>query len=156
MEPNPVGLQPGTLTLDFSQPMATGALAAALFHDSRRGSGQQLPTSGVGTVTRDAYGRMWFGQDASLLMFDGRRWMTYTQESGLGSGDITALYGAENGDLWVGYGSGSTAISRLRGTTWTHYPRQLTPSLNIERVTTIGEDGQGILWVGTSGGMHAL
>ncbi len=62
INPNPVGLQRGTVTVDFSKPMSMTALPAASFHDAWRGTTQQVFSDTANVMAKDVLGRMWFGR----------------------------------------------------------------------------------------------
>lgn len=160
LAPNPVGIQRGTVTIDFSAPMATTAPPAASFHDARRGTTQNF-TFPAGYMAKDPQGRVWVagspmmtpGTSPLLVMYNGRQWITYTLPSGVGTSGISALYAANNGDLWVGRTCCSDSrINRLRGTSWTTYTQQLNGGVYLNDVATIGEDGSGNIWIGDNAG----
>ncbi|HEX5706346.1 MAG TPA: two-component regulator propeller domain-containing protein [Pyrinomonadaceae bacterium] len=72
--------------------------AVTLFHG--------LPSDRVRAVAQASDGAMWFGTDAGLARYDGRRTQTVTEE-GLASRQITALRFDEAGALWVGTDAGA-------------------------------------------------
>ena len=79
--------------------------AVTLFHG--------LPSEQVRAVAQDAEGLMWFGTDAGLARYDGRRIQTVSDEEGLASRRVRALRLDEGGALWVGTDGG--AFVRARG-----------------------------------------
>ncbi len=165
MDPNPVGLQRGTVTIDFSKPMSVTALPAVSFHDSRSGTTQQVFSDTAGVMVKDVFGRLWFGmktmtgEGIGVRMYDGRQWATYrTTNSGLGNDNIIAIHAAANGDIWFGHeggmGTASAIMSRLRGSTWTTYTNNMPDGSSISLVMTIGDDRQGAIWLGTMGWVY--
>lgn len=72
--------------------------AVTLFHG--------LPSEQVRAVAQDAEGSMWFGTDAGLARYDGRRIQTVSEE-GLASRRVRALRLDRGGALWVGTDAGA-------------------------------------------------
>ena len=72
--------------------------AVTLFHG--------LPSDQVRAVAQDAEGVMWFGTDAGLARYDGRRVQSVTSE-GLAGPRVRALAVGADGALWVGADSGA-------------------------------------------------
>ncbi len=72
--------------------------AVTLFHG--------LPSDQVRVIAQDSDGAMWFGTDAGLARYDGRRTQAITAE-GLPDGRVLALKVDMQGALWVGTESGA-------------------------------------------------
>lgn len=72
--------------------------AVTLFHG--------LPSDQVRAVAQDAEGVMWFGTDAGLARYDGRRVQSVTRE-GLAGPRVRALAVGPDGALWAGADSGA-------------------------------------------------
>ncbi|HEX7957504.1 MAG TPA: two-component regulator propeller domain-containing protein, partial [Pyrinomonadaceae bacterium] len=72
--------------------------AVTLFHG--------LPSDQVRAVAQDAEGFMWFGTDAGLARYDGRRVLSVTSE-GLSGPRVRALAVDASGALWVGADGGA-------------------------------------------------
>jgi signal transduction histidine kinase/ligand-binding sensor domain-containing protein len=88
--------------------------ALTLFHG--------LPSDQVRAVAQDSEGQMWFGTDAGLARYDGRRIQTVTDE-GLAGPRVHALKVDAGGALWVGAdggayvrAAGSQAFARIEET----------------------------------------
>jgi len=75
--------------------------AVTLFHG--------LPSDRVRAIAQDADGAMWFGTDAGLAKYDGRRTQTIAAE-GLSAGRVLALKVDMQGTLWAGTESGATRL----------------------------------------------
>ncbi|HEV7796859.1 MAG TPA: two-component regulator propeller domain-containing protein, partial [Pyrinomonadaceae bacterium] len=75
--------------------------AVTLFHG--------LPSDRVHAIAQGTDGAMWFGTDAGLAKFDGRRTQT-TSISGLAPGRILALQSDDTGALWVGTETGAARM----------------------------------------------
>ena len=65
-----------------------------------------LPSDRVRAIAQDAEGLMWFGTDAGLARYDGRRTQTVADE-GLASRRVLALRMDAEGTLWVGTDDGA-------------------------------------------------
>jgi ligand-binding sensor domain-containing protein len=76
--------------------------AVTLFHG--------LPSDRVRAVAQDSDGAMWFGTDAGLAKYDGRRTQTITNDA-LPQGRVLALKIDADGALWVGTEGGATRYS---------------------------------------------
>ncbi len=76
--------------------------AVTLFHG--------LPSDRVRAVAQDGEGAMWFGTDAGLAKYDGRRTQTVTNEA-LPQGRVLALKVDADGALWVGTEGGAARYS---------------------------------------------
>src|SRR5918911_1220617 len=72
--------------------------AVTLFHG--------LPSDHVRAIAQDAEGVMWFGTDAGLARYDGRRVQSVTSE-GLAGPRVRALAVGADGALWVGADDGA-------------------------------------------------
>lgn len=79
--------------------------AVTLFHG--------LPSDSVRAVAQDQDGAMWFGTDAGLAKYDGRRTQTISSE-GLPQGRVLALKVDADGALWVGTEGGATRFKDNR------------------------------------------
>jgi signal transduction histidine kinase len=75
--------------------------AVTLFHG--------LPSDRVRAVAQDTEGVMWFGTDAGLAKYDGRRTQTVLAE-GLPGGRVLALKLDQDGALWVGTEGGAARL----------------------------------------------
>jgi signal transduction histidine kinase len=72
--------------------------AVTLFHG--------LPSDMVRAIAQDSEGVMWFGTDAGLARYDGRRTQTVTDE-GLAGRRVLAVRVGPGGELWVGTDAGA-------------------------------------------------
>jgi signal transduction histidine kinase len=61
----------------------------------------------VRAIAQDAEGVMWFGTDAGLARYDGRRTQTVTDEGLAGRRVLAVRVAAEGGELWVGTDGGA-------------------------------------------------
>ncbi len=79
--------------------------AVTLFHG--------LPSDRVHAIAQDADGTMWFGTEAGLAKFDGRRTQAVTDPA-LPGGRVLALQGDQDGSLWIGTDSGAARLAQGR------------------------------------------
>jgi signal transduction histidine kinase/ligand-binding sensor domain-containing protein len=96
----------GTPTEQNTQPAQPPSLhqwgAVTLFHG--------LPSDRVRAVAQDTEGVMWFGTDAGLARYDGRRTQT-VNAAGLPQGRVLALKLDRDGALWVGTEGGAARLN---------------------------------------------
>ncbi|MCL5281778.1 MAG: ATP-binding protein [Planctomycetes bacterium] len=102
----------------------------------------------VNAIASDALGRIWFGTQTGLSVFDGRAFATFTRKDGLVSNWVYALYPDPEGTLWIGTENG---LSRYDGKTFTNFTTQ--DGLAGAKVLAICRDARGRLWIGTDGGL---
>ncbi|HWO30739.1 MAG TPA: two-component regulator propeller domain-containing protein, partial [Candidatus Acidoferrum sp.] len=90
-------------------------------------------------VTQTTDGYLWIGTRVGLVRFDGVRFVPWTPPDGnhLPSSSVASLLGARDGSLWIGTDGGLS-----------HWDKQhLTNYLiKTERITSIVEDHNGIVW----------
>src|ERR1700730_2832330 len=76
--------------------------AVTLFHG--------LPSDRVHAIAQDADGVMWFGTEAGLAKFDGRRTQAVTDPE-LPNGRVLALQIDQDGALWIGTDNGAAHLA---------------------------------------------
>jgi ligand-binding sensor domain-containing protein len=106
--------------------------AVTLFHG--------LPSEQVRAVAQDPDGAMWFGTDAGLARYDGRRTQTVTGE-GMAGRKVYALRSAPDGAIWVGTDDGAFVRASA------NEPFRLVAETKGRRVTAIAapEEGRALL-----------
>ena len=100
-------------------------------------------------ISQTIDGYLWLGTSVGLYRFDGIRFEHYKPPVGkdLSSNDVSALYGAPNGGLWIGYRFGGADF--LMNDRVTNYPESAGfPSGSVRRFVA---DQQGILWAAAYG-----
>jgi signal transduction histidine kinase/ligand-binding sensor domain-containing protein len=111
-----------------------------------------LPATAIRAIAQDHDGYLWLGTRAGLVRFDGVQFVIWEDDSdaALTESDVTALYAARDGSLWIGYG-GSGGISRLKDGRVDVY----RPSDGVRQgyVQAIFEDRDGVIWAGGPGGL---
>ncbi len=101
-------------------------------------------------VTQTADGFLWFGSAQGLVRFDGVQFKDLLGR--LPSPRIQALYGDEDGGLWIGYLTGG--LTHARGGRLTHYqPGRDIPDGTLFAITR-GADR--LLWIATTKGVARL
>lgn len=107
-----------------------------------------LPSNLLSCLAIDKQNNIWIGtRDAGVVKYDGINWVNYNMDnSELFSNYITAIEVTESGEVYIGSLDGLTQFSD--GLYTVLYQR-----LPSKHVTAIFEDRDGILWVGTKGGL---
>lgn len=103
-----------------------------------------------GVFDRKPSGRVWFGTDSGLSVFDMNRdeWRSYTVKDGLVANKIRCI--SARGDwIWVGTEKGASAF-QLKKNRWRSYTDFL--GIKTPSVTAIHHDSK-YVWLGTPGGL---
>jgi signal transduction histidine kinase/streptogramin lyase len=99
-------------------------------------------------ISQTTDGYLWIGTQASLLRFDGVRFVLWTPPNGkhLPSSNVTALLGARDGSLWIGMDGGLS-----------HWDNRVLTNYLIEpgRINELREDRGGTVWFVRSRGSDA-
>lgn len=114
-----------------------------------------LPAARVWAITQDRDGYIWIGTDAGLVRFDGVEFVAWRDLSDLPlpRREVTALYSARDGSLWVGFGiHGGIARMRTGGIELYGEAEGIVSGF----VTFITEDRHGTIWAGGLGGLHGF
>jgi signal transduction histidine kinase/ligand-binding sensor domain-containing protein len=111
---------------------------------------EALPRETLYALARDRTGRLWIGGDLGLYWVEHEQLNRFTGD--LGQGFVHAIAAGRDDTVWVGTEAGLYAV---RDGTVVEDPR--TTPLAAERVWTIHEDAEGVLWIGTDrGGLHRI
>src|SRR5262245_47451761 len=103
-------------------------------------------------ITQDSDGYIWLGISVDLVRFDGVRFVRWSEISDepLGNGGVvTSLCAARDRSLWIGHSP--SGVTRLRDKVATEYGDK--EGLPGGRVIALVEDSDGVIWVGTRGGL---
>ena len=106
----------------------------------------------VNTIIEDADGRIWFGTNKGLSVFDGKGWMSFTPfNSSIPDSSITAIAVDREGNRWIGtWGEGLYALKKSG-------ERQIYTSKNSgigdNRIAALLLDKENNLWIGTPSGL---
>jgi ligand-binding sensor domain-containing protein/serine phosphatase RsbU (regulator of sigma subunit) len=85
--------------------------------------------------------------------FDQYATRAWTQSEGLPQNTVSSIAQTPEGYLWLATEGG---LVRFDGVTMTTFDRRNQPHLLSANVLTLGVDGAGVLWVGTTAGVHRL
>ena len=132
-----------------------------------------LSQSTILNMLQDKTGYMWFGTFNGLNRFDGYNFKVYANIPGdstsISDNIITSLYEDNNGILWIGTYEGNLNAFNVKTGEFTRFRLSLDNALiDVEEqdyppypiaflynydntITSIAEDGEGFLWLGTWG-----
>ncbi len=75
------------------------------------GTADGLFNAYVGSIVEDPYGKIWFYTDVCVMRFDGKQFLSYTDDNGLASNNYYLVAFDNDSNLWVGSNKG---IDRVR------------------------------------------
>lgn len=105
----------------------------------------------VATVVYDSKGRLWFGADNGVGVWDGTKWALYTGAEGLPYKNFTCSAAGEDGAVWFGTERGAI---RFDGTTWNY--RAGRRWLLDDEVSGIVVEKDGSAWIQTKTGVSYI
>ena len=73
----------------------------------------------------------------------------FTADNGLPQNTVDLVKQTADGYIWIGTYAG---LARYDGVKFVHYNKSITPAFKMNHVTTMLEDKNGALWIGTNGG----
>lgn len=156
--PVPAGAVAGPVTVPAPAP--TAALPTPQFR--RYGTAEGLPSSSVYTVVQAPDGAMWFGTKGGIARYDGVGFKVLRHVVGdaqsLFNNGISALMFDQGGTLWAGgLEAGLNRYDERTNTFqhWTHEPND-PASLRSDKVWSIAQTPDGVLWVGTAQGLERM
>lgn len=105
----------------------------------------------VAAVAFNSLGRLWFGGDQGVGVFDGKQWKLYTGAEGLPYDHFTCATPGENGVIWFGTERGAI---RFDGQHWSY--RAGERWLPDDHVNGIAVDATGTAWIATPKGISRI
>jgi ligand-binding sensor domain-containing protein len=121
--------------------------------------------SKVDAILQDRQGFLWLGTERGLNKYDGYQFTVYRNDPAdphsLSHDRIYTLYEDSAGELWIGTAVGLDRLDRTTDT-FVHYQAGLggNPFTGMPgtgaTVLAIQEDRNGVLWVGSTGGLYHL
>ena len=111
-------------------------------------SSPDLHWSGVNATDFDSNGDKWFATPlGGVTHFDGTTFTVYDTSNGLLSQNVTDLLIDNQGNKWVGTGSGMSVLD-VSNTSFTHYTQMylLPPPDTLNPVVDIAKDSWGRIW----------
>jgi ligand-binding sensor domain-containing protein len=103
-----------------------------------------LISDDINTVALDWEGRIWFGSDAGVSVYDQASWTNYTASDGLSPGPVWSITVDGRGHVWLGT---STGLTEYDGDNWTVHQVTRAPSSNY--VDALLPEGQNAFWAGS-------
>lgn len=131
----------------------------AYFDHLSRSNG--LSNSSVSSIVEDEDGFLWFGTQAGLNRYDGRRFTVYQHRpfdrNSLPHNLVQTLYGDPHEPvLWIGTYNGLSRFDVATKTFTNYGTRGGGTALSNAVVTAVVRDAAGIVWIGTLDGLNRL
>ncbi len=105
----------------------------------------------VRVLVYDSKGRLWFGSDEGVGLWDGSTWKLFTGKEGLPYNRFTCAIAGEDGAVWFGTEKGAI---RADGERFAF--RANRRWLAGEKVTSIAVEPNGTAWIATDGGVSRI
>ncbi len=83
-----------------------------------------------------------------ITPFDNYVITNFTADNGLPQNTVDLVKQTTDGYIWIGTYAG---LARYDGVKFVHYNRSITPAFKMNHVTTMLEDKNGAVWIGTNG-----
>lgn len=125
-----------------------------------------LVSDGILRIRRDSHGFLWFCTIDGLSRFDGYRFTNYTMAHGLPERVVYDLLETSKGVYWVATNDGLCLFNPSGAPASPNaQPQPAEPMFTVfhpgedwarKSVKTLYEDRQGLIWVGTAGGLFRL
>ena len=108
----------------------------------------------VTALAQTSDGSLWVGSLDGLYRFDGVVFERYRPQAGdsFPAGSVSSLLALPNGDLWIGFSSGT--ISLLRNRQATNYTSR--DGLPVGGIWSLAQDREGTIWAATHAGLARL
>ncbi len=111
----------------------------------------ELKGLGLGRMAEDKDGKMWFGVNDGVRVYDGVKWTAYTEKDGLLGKGVIALCATRDGSVYAGTDAG---ISRFHEGAWSRvFPLETDLPWNVWSLT---ETSDGSVWAATRWGALRL
>lgn len=142
-----IGLVMAILCLWLSAQAAT--FQAPQYHHTAWSMEDGAPAD-IWALAQGKDGYLWLGTGTGLYRFDGVQFDQYLppRDRPFASNNITALYAASDGALWIGFLMGGVSV--LRDGQLTHYPA--APGVPSDLLLAFAEDRDGTIWAAARGG----
>jgi signal transduction histidine kinase/ligand-binding sensor domain-containing protein len=100
-------------------------------------------------IFQDRSGRMWFGTDRGVSLYDGNSWKTFSTKDGLRHNLVYCIFQDRDGAMWFGtYDGGVTKYDGVHLRTWS-----VEDSLHDNTTSSIAQDPFGRMWFRTRYGI---
>lgn len=104
-----------------------------------------LPSDDIAELYKDSKGRVWIGTSNGLALFENGKIVSFTEKDGIPKSRILVFQEDAKGNLWFG---GNSFLVYYDGQNFTSYP--FKQGL-LKGLRALSMDGEGNLWVGTTG-----
>ena len=120
---------------------------SAVLYDNKKG----LPTSEANAIAETSEGFIWIGSYAGLIRYDGNTFERMDSTGGITS--VTCLFVDSKDRLWIGTNANGVAVmEKGEYRIWDVH----TEGLNSASIRTITEDGNGLIYVGSTEGIAII
>lgn len=123
-----------------------------------------LSNNSVTNIIQDEFGFIWIGTTDGLSMFDGKQFKVYRNKSNdltsLADNYITALLFDSKNRLWVGTKNNGICLYNKKTDSFINFSQSKklgygsVDAISDDYITTISEDINGDIWVGTISGLN--
>ncbi|MBI4556222.1 MAG: hypothetical protein HY706_01440 [Candidatus Hydrogenedentes bacterium] len=137
----------GTVTALIVRKSAAGSFEKTYPADDR----YSWAPRNVRALVFDTSGRLWFGCDLGVGVWEGHTWTLYTGNEGLPHSKFTCAAPGENGVIWFGTERGAI---RFDGEQWAY--RASLRWLPDDRVNAIAVHADGTAWIATAKGISRI
>jgi ligand-binding sensor domain-containing protein/signal transduction histidine kinase len=110
---------------------------------------QGLYSSYVFSIHKDTRGKIWFGLEGGVSVYDGQTFLHFTEKHGLSNNRVRSIFEDRKGNIWLGTSGGGVNV--YNGESFTHFTEK--EGLLSNNVWSIAEDSNGVIWLGTSRGV---
>ncbi|HEU5240286.1 MAG TPA: two-component regulator propeller domain-containing protein, partial [Pyrinomonadaceae bacterium] len=105
----------------------------------------------INRIVQDSHGFLWFCTAEGLSRFDGYKFANYTTANGLAGNAVTDLLETREGNYLVATTSGLSVLNPNGAPMFSSWR---APDPGAEEITTLLEDHEGRIWLGTIAGLY--
>ena len=119
---------------------------SAVLYDNTNG----LPTSEANDIAQTSDGFIWIGSYSGLIRYDGNTFERMDSTTGISN--VVKLFVDRQDRLWIGTNDNGVALKVRDGyRVW-----RMEDGLGSDKICAIGEDANGTLYIGTTGGVSMM
>lgn len=107
--------------------------------------------SDVSAIYQDRQGLLWFGTQSGLGRWDGKQWKLFTTRDGLSGDSVRAMVDDNEGNLWIA--TERDGLNQMHDGKFTVFRSNPEKGLPSDAISSLYLDADGVLWIGTYGGL---